>query len=191
MPGTIREAFELMQWLYTCCQWLEQTPVGIWVRDSHYGFPVIETFHLFGIVSLVGSTSVLDLRFWGVLFKDEPVSSLVNRLVPWAWAGFTVQVVTGALLFSSESHAVLWRHGLSDQNGADRLGGSERADFSHHGVQAGRHVGRGPGIPCWRETRRTLLNFAVVRNRRRRSLDLLRRLSAKARSFAPRSVGSR
>ena len=92
-----------MPGLYSLCQWLEQTPVGIWVRDSHYGFPVIETFHLFGIISLVGSTSVLDLRFWGVLFKDEPVSSLVGRLVPWAWAGFTVQVVTGALLFSSEA----------------------------------------------------------------------------------------
>src|SRR5262249_24983062 len=89
--------------LYAWCQWLESTSIGIWVRDSHYGFPVIETFHLFGIVSLVGSTSVLDLRFWGVLFKDEPLSSLVRRLVPWAWGGFAVQVVTGALLFSSEA----------------------------------------------------------------------------------------
>lgn len=92
-----------MHWLYSACVWLEHTSLGIWVRDSHYGFPVIETFHLFGIVSLVGSTSVLDLRFWGVLFKDEPVSSLVGRLVPWAWAGFAVQVVTGGLLFSSEA----------------------------------------------------------------------------------------
>lgn len=92
-----------MHWPYACCQWLEQTSLGLWVRDSRWGFPVIETFHLFGIISLVGSTSVLDLRFWGILFKDEPVSSLVGRLVPWAWIGFTMQVVTGALLFSSEA----------------------------------------------------------------------------------------
>jgi hypothetical protein len=92
-----------MHLLYTCCEWLEHTSMGIWVRDSHWGFPVIETFHLFGIVSLVGSTSVLDLRFWGVLFKEEPVSTLVGRLVPWAWLGFSVQVVTGFLLFSSEA----------------------------------------------------------------------------------------
>jgi hypothetical protein len=89
--------------LLACCQWLEHTSMGIWVRDSRFGFPVIETVHLFGMVSLVGSTSVLDLRFWGVLFKDEPVSSLAGRLVPWAWAGFAVQVVTGFLLFSSEA----------------------------------------------------------------------------------------
>lgn len=92
-----------MHLLYGWCQWLEHTPMALWVRDSHWGFPVIETFHLFGIVSLVGSTSVLDLRFWGVLFRDEPVSSLVGRLVPWAWTGFALQVVTGFLLFSSEA----------------------------------------------------------------------------------------
>lgn len=92
-----------MHSLFAWCQWLESTSMGIWVRDSHWGFPVIETFHLFGIVCLVGSTSVLDLRFWGFLFRDEPVSSLVARLVPWAWSGFSVQVVTGFLLFSSEA----------------------------------------------------------------------------------------
>ena len=85
------------------CQWLEHTSLGMWVRDSRWAFSVIETVHLFGIVSLVGSTSVLDLRFWGLLFKEEPVSSMVNRLVPWAWGGFALQVVTGALLFSSEA----------------------------------------------------------------------------------------
>ena len=89
--------------LLAWCQWLEHTSMGIWVRDSRWGFPVIETVHLFGMVSLVGSTSVVDLRFWGVLFKDEPVSSLMGRLVPWAWAGFAAQVVTGFFLFSSEA----------------------------------------------------------------------------------------
>ncbi len=96
--------------LLAWCQWLEHTSMAMWVRDSRWGFPVIETVHLFGIVSLVGSTSVLDLRFWGVLFKDEPVSSLVGRLVPWAWAGFAVQVMTGFFLFSSEATRCYGNH---------------------------------------------------------------------------------
>ena len=99
-----------MPWLAAWCVWLEHTSMAIWVRDSPWGFPVIETVHLFGIVSLVGSTSVLDLRFWGVLFKDEPVSSLIGRLVPWAWAGFAVQVVTGFFLFSSEATRCYGNH---------------------------------------------------------------------------------
>lgn len=96
--------------LLAWCQWLEHTSMAMWVRDSRWGFPVIETVHLFGIVSLVGSTSVLDLRFWGVLFKDEPVSSLVGRLVPWAWAGFAVQLMTGFFLFSSEATRCYGNH---------------------------------------------------------------------------------
>ena len=99
-----------MQSLAAWCVWLEHTPMAIWVRDSRFGFPVIETVHLFGIVSLVGSTSVLDLRFWGVLFKDEPASILAGRLVPWAWAGFAVQVVTGFFLFSSEATRCYGNH---------------------------------------------------------------------------------
>jgi hypothetical protein len=45
-----------------------------------------------------------------VLFKDEPVSNLVRRLVPWAWAGFSVQVVTGFFLFSSEATRCYGNH---------------------------------------------------------------------------------
>jgi len=102
-PGFGKREVHGMPSVAVWCQWLEHTSLGLWVRDSRWAFSVIETVHLFGIVSLVGSTSVLDLRFWGVLFKDEPVTGLVERLVPWAWAGFAVQVVTGFLLFSSEA----------------------------------------------------------------------------------------
>jgi hypothetical protein len=92
------------------CQWLEHTAMAIWVRDSPWGFPAIEIVHLLGIVSLVGSTSVLDLRFWGVLFNEEPVSNLVRRLAPWAWTGFGIQVVTGFLMFSSEATRCYGNH---------------------------------------------------------------------------------
>ena len=33
----------------------------------------------------------------------QRVSDLANRLLPWTWVGFAVQVITGALLFSSEA----------------------------------------------------------------------------------------
>jgi hypothetical protein len=36
-------------------------------------------------------------------FREMPVSKLVSRSLVWAWAGFSVQVVTGFLLFSSEA----------------------------------------------------------------------------------------
>jgi hypothetical protein len=129
------------------CQWLEHTPLAIWVRDSRWGFPVIETVHLFGIVSLVGSTSVLDLRFWGVLFKDEPVSSLVGRLVPWAWAGFAVQVVTGFFLFSSEATRCYGNHAFEIKMALILLAGVNMLVFHTTTYKQVAHWDRDPVSP--------------------------------------------
>ena len=89
--------------LFTFCQWLENTALGTDIRQSAWMFPTIETVHLFGIISLVASTSILDLRLLGLLLRRESVSKLVDRCMTWAWTGFAVQVVTGFLLFSSEA----------------------------------------------------------------------------------------
>lgn len=85
------------------CKWLEQTFVGGGIRESLWLFPAIETLHLFGIVVLVGTSTVFDLRLLGWMMRRERVSEVGAWLLPWAWAGFAVQVVTGALLFSSEA----------------------------------------------------------------------------------------
>jgi hypothetical protein len=85
------------------CAWLEQTDVGRHVRESLWLFPVIETVHIFGIILLVGATSILDLRLMGLTFREESVSKLAGRFIPWALAGFIIQIVTGLLLFSSEA----------------------------------------------------------------------------------------
>jgi hypothetical protein len=89
--------------MLSLCRWLEHTWVGTSVRESLWLFPTIETLHLFGIVLLVGSTSALDLRLLGLSLRNQPVSNVAARLLPWAWVGFTVQIVTGILLFSSEA----------------------------------------------------------------------------------------
>jgi hypothetical protein len=92
-----------MDYVLTFCQWLEQTGAGTSIRESLWMFPVIETIHIFGIILLVGATSILDLRLMGLTFRDESVSKLAGRFIPWALAGFVIQVLTGSLLFSSEA----------------------------------------------------------------------------------------
>src|SRR5882762_7288736 len=92
-----------MHLIFAICQWLEQTSMGTVIRESLWLFPVIETIHIFGIILLVGATSILDLRLMGLTFRDEAVSKLAQRFIPWAWAGFLIQVTTGFLMFSSEA----------------------------------------------------------------------------------------
>jgi hypothetical protein len=92
-----------MQDVFAICLWLEQTATGTSIRESLWLFPIIETLHIFGIILLVGATSILDLRLMGLAFRDESISKLAGRFIPWALAGFIIQVVSGSLLFSSEA----------------------------------------------------------------------------------------
>jgi hypothetical protein len=85
------------------CKWLEHTSVAAAVRESLWLFPAIETLHLLGMAVLVGSITAFDLRLLGWMLRRERVSALAGRLLPWSWAGFAVQLVTGALLFASEA----------------------------------------------------------------------------------------
>lgn len=85
------------------CQWLDQTSVGTAIRQSLWLFPAIETVHLLGMAALVGTVGILDLRLLGWAARQRRVSQLAARLIPRAWVAFSVQVITGVLLFSSEA----------------------------------------------------------------------------------------
>lgn len=85
------------------CKWLEHTSVGASVRESVWLFPAIETAHLLGMTVLVATIGAFDLRLLGWLLCRERVSELGRRLLPWVWAAFALQVLTGTLLFSSEA----------------------------------------------------------------------------------------
>jgi hypothetical protein len=89
--------------MFAFCQWLENSSWATAIHQSLWLFPMLETAHLFGIISLVGATSALDLRLIGLTMKGEPVSRIARRLLPWAWAGLTIQVLTGFCLFASEA----------------------------------------------------------------------------------------
>ena len=53
--------------------------------------------HFIGLVMIIGAVGALDLRMLGFA-KQIPIASL-HRLVPWALAGFAINVTTGVLAF--------------------------------------------------------------------------------------------
>ena len=85
------------------CHWLEATRLGTTISQSWWLFPAIESIHMFGIVSVVGATAILDLRLMGVSFRKESVSEMVRGTLGWALYGFGLMFVTGALMFVSEA----------------------------------------------------------------------------------------
>jgi hypothetical protein len=89
--------------VYRFSVWLQLSSIGRFMQNSLYPFPMMETFHIFGIVVLVSSVSILDLRLLGLMLKQQPVSKLTRRILPWAWVGFGIQLVTGFFLFSTQA----------------------------------------------------------------------------------------
>ena len=85
------------------CRWIQHTSVGTAIGQSTWAFPAIETVHLLGMILLVGSIATFDLRLLSLLMRRQSVSQLAGRLLPCAWVGFGVMVVTGTLLFASDA----------------------------------------------------------------------------------------
>jgi len=92
-----------MTFLYHLCQWIYTTQLSTSIRESTWVFPIIESIHTLGIVLVVGTVSVFDLRLLGFIMKREPVSRIGRQVLPWTWAGFSVMFVTGLLLSIAES----------------------------------------------------------------------------------------
>lgn len=90
--------------IFHYCQWLESTRVGSAIRDSSWLFPAIESVHVLGIIVLVGSTGLFDLRLLGKGFlRQQRASEVAKQVMPWVWGSFSVMFVTGVLMFSSEA----------------------------------------------------------------------------------------
>jgi hypothetical protein len=81
------------------CHWLETTAVGIVVRESLYGFPILVGLHIMGLIVSVGVVLWFDLRLLGLALTGVPPSRVYRRLMPWAAAGFVLMAITGGLLF--------------------------------------------------------------------------------------------
>jgi hypothetical protein len=87
-------------------QWLEALSVSRTVRESLWTFPALECIHIYSMILLVSIFAVFDLRLMGFTIdrqSSEPLSQLSRRLLRWGWFCFGINVITGALIFSSEA----------------------------------------------------------------------------------------
>jgi hypothetical protein len=82
-------------------EWLQTSPLGSVVAETLWAYPLFETLHTLGMALLVGSLGLINLRILG--FKPElPVVGTLD-LLPLAWIGFSVNLVSGLALFTSDA----------------------------------------------------------------------------------------
>jgi hypothetical protein len=85
------------------CQNLQSLPWAAGIKESSWKFPLIESIHSLGISAMLWPAALLDLRLLGLVMRRRPVSQVAGQFLPWVWAGFTVMVLTGVVIFSAEA----------------------------------------------------------------------------------------
>lgn len=86
---------------------IENSGLGAWVRESGslWAYPMIVTFHSFGLAIVVGLNAAIDLRVLGF----APILPLapMEKLFPWMAFGFWMNALSGLLLTIADARAMV------------------------------------------------------------------------------------
>lgn len=78
-------------------RWLEKEPLGAWVRESEWGYPIMLCAHAVGMAVVVGCLLMINLRVLG--FGRSIVLANLRPLTGVAWGGFAMNALSGLLLY--------------------------------------------------------------------------------------------
>lgn len=83
-------------------QWVEDSALGIYVREDLWGFAIMLSLHAVGMATVLGVVLVVNLRVLGMV-PAIPILSY-SGLFATAWLGFAINLLSGLALYTS--HAV-------------------------------------------------------------------------------------
>lgn len=95
--------------IYPFFPWAEESWLGHAIRESKWVFAITEVLHLLGLTVLIGTALILAMRLLGWALQTKPARDLAQQLTPWCYTALVTVLVTGALLFVSES-VKCWRN---------------------------------------------------------------------------------
>ena len=82
---------------------LEQSGIGLLVRESLWLFPALEAVHLLGLSLLGGSLLLVDLRLLGLGVRSRTSEQMMVAAKPWLLISLLILIGTGVPLFLSEA----------------------------------------------------------------------------------------
>jgi hypothetical protein len=85
--------------------WLEATTPALFVQQSDWAFPAIESVHVIAIVLVVGTIAIVDLRLLGIPTNQRAVTEIARDCLPWTWGAFGLAVISGSLMFIANAGA--------------------------------------------------------------------------------------
>jgi hypothetical protein len=91
----------IRQFLEPMVMWMYSSALSEWVRQSQWAVAILEVFHLFGLIFLLGSVFIISLRCFGLVMQRDSVERVVRSLAPATLGGLALMTITGTLIFSS------------------------------------------------------------------------------------------
>lgn len=79
--------------------WIYNSPTPGVIRDSKYAIPIIQTFHLAGITTILGTTVVTNLRLLNLGYREIPLDVIVSQLRRWFKLGLITTMSSGFIVF--------------------------------------------------------------------------------------------
>lgn len=121
---------------------LYEAPFSTSIRESEWTFPIVQTFHILGILLFYGAIALVDLRILGVVLRERGANGISQALLPITWVGFAIMVVSGGVLFAAQAEKIYQNVYLLAKFGLIALAGVNLIVF---------HATGGRAIAVWGE----------------------------------------
>lgn len=87
--------------------WYENGPVGVYIRESLWGYPIVLSSHAVGMATVMGVAVALNLRVLGYARNISILS--FDKLFIVGWVGFIINLVSGLILFAGSASSYFFQ----------------------------------------------------------------------------------
>ena len=85
--------------LVSFLEWCGNSRWIVYIRDSSYGMPALQSVHMVGLTILLAAILLFNLRLARLSMKDWSLPSLSRQLKPWAVGALTMVIASGIIMF--------------------------------------------------------------------------------------------
>jgi hypothetical protein len=101
--------------------WYEEGPVGIFIRESLWGYPITLSSHAVGMATVMGVVVVVCMRVLG--FASKISIPAFDKLLVVGWVGFIINLISGLILFAGTASTYFFQGTFQLKIGAILTGG--------------------------------------------------------------------
>lgn len=101
--------------------WIEEGPLGIFIRESLWGYPIVLASHGVGMAIVFGTVIGLNMRTLG--FANGISIPAFDKIFIVGWFGFFINLVSGLILFAGSSTLYVLQGSFQLKIGLILLGG--------------------------------------------------------------------